>query len=362
MKDLTEIIIPAIFENAAYIPVPRIEYSDRQVDAIIENLVLESDNFMPNVVEIANENYFRWGRKTVASKNRHAIEIKMAGIQMDLRDVSYYVKRKQGFPSLTDRGVCNILLAGDGFTCKVKMSTAEARDSQNYLKVDKVDVDVKNLHIKVVKSSHKLLFNLFKPLMVRVLRPAIGKALEKAVRDQVNSFDSLLYQVKVEADRAASEATDDPENAPNIYSRYASAVQKQLLLRKKKTAEAVSDKKVAYAVTKEDSMFPSIHLPGGISSKATEYRELARKGEKWESPVFSIGAAERSSDIPRAPEVTRKSHAVNGNSLNKNPLASDAPGVRAGARDDSVNGGVVNGGGKYDPATVNPTAGVVMSS
>jgi hypothetical protein len=54
VKDLTEVIIPAIFENIRYVPIPRIEYSDREFDAVVENLVIESDNLMPNVLEIAN--------------------------------------------------------------------------------------------------------------------------------------------------------------------------------------------------------------------------------------------------------------------------------------------------------------------
>ena len=54
IKDLTEVIIPAIFENIRYVPIPRIEYSDSAFDAIIENLVIESDNLMPNILEIAN--------------------------------------------------------------------------------------------------------------------------------------------------------------------------------------------------------------------------------------------------------------------------------------------------------------------
>jgi DNA ligase-4 len=308
LRDLRDVIIPAIFENAAYIPIPRIEYSDPQFDAVIENLVLESDNFMPNVLEIANENYLRWGRKNIASKNRHGVEVHVAGIQMDLRDVSYYVKRKQGFPSLSDTGLMNILLAGEGFSFKMRMSTPDARDRQNFFKVDKVDVDVHNLNIKLKKSKHKLLFNLFKPIMLKVIRPALQKAVEKAIKDKVHDLDSKLYQVKLEADRAKEEALDNPDQAPNIYNRYATAAQNKFLKGKKKAQEAAADKKVNMAVTKEDSIFPNIHLPGGISSKATEYKELARKGDRWESPVFSIGAASRSSDIPPAPKITRKPH------------------------------------------------------
>jgi hypothetical protein len=110
IKDLTEVIVPAALENIAYIPVPRIEFSDHQIDAVIENLVLESDNFAPNVLEIASDNYWRWGRKKIASKNKNSIDVKVNGIQMDLRDVSYHVKRKQGFPSITDTGVANIFM------------------------------------------------------------------------------------------------------------------------------------------------------------------------------------------------------------------------------------------------------------
>jgi hypothetical protein len=54
VKDLTEVILPAAFEGIRYVPIPRIEVSDPQIDAVVENLVIESDNLMPNMVEIAN--------------------------------------------------------------------------------------------------------------------------------------------------------------------------------------------------------------------------------------------------------------------------------------------------------------------
>lgn len=62
------------------------------------------------------------------------------------------------------------------------------------------------------------------------------------------------------------------------------------------------------AVTKQDSVFKNISLPGGISTKATEFKDLAAKGDKWESPVFSIGSVKESTDIPKLPPITRKPH------------------------------------------------------
>ena len=64
------------------------------------------------------------------------------------------------------------------------------------------------------------------------------------------------------------------------------------------------------AMTKQDSVFKNISLPGGISTKATEFKELAAKGDKWESPVFGIGSARESSDIPKLTPVSRKPHST----------------------------------------------------
>jgi len=65
-------------------------------------------------------------------------------------------------------------------------------------------------------------------------------------------------------------------------------------------------KRVNIAITANDSIFPDVKLPGGTTTKATEYRELAKKGDKWESPVFSVGTAGASTNLPSAPQITRK--------------------------------------------------------
>lgn len=310
LKDLTDVIIPAVLENVAYIPIPRIEYSDPQFDAIIENLVLESDNFAPNVLEVASDHFFRWGRKNLGSRNKNSFDIKVSGIQMDLRDVSFHVKRKQGFPSISDTGLVDIILPGDGFSFRIKASSADKKDKQHFVKVDKVDVDFKSLKFKVKKSKFKLLFSLLKPIALKAMRPAIKKAVESAIKDQVTQLDGFLYEVKQEADKAAALSKESSEKAPNVYKRHYDAFQKLMLEKKEKKAQQKpaksDDKKVNIAMTKEDSIFPDIELPSGISTKATEYRDLARKGEKWESPVFSVGSAKRSTNIPPAPKIERK--------------------------------------------------------
>lgn len=313
LKDLRDIILPGIFENVRYVPIPRIEVSDPMVDVVVENLTIESDNLMPNVVEFGSDNYFRWGRKKISNKRDNKIMIAMSGIQADLRDVSYYIKKKQGFPSITDRGVMDIFLGGEGFSFKIAASTAQKNDKERFVKLEKVSVSIKHMDIKLKKSKHKVLFATFKPMLFRIVRPALTKVLENQIREAFLNGDAYARDIQNEAKKAQEAAREDPENAPSMFSRYADAIRARAQAKAKKAeAAAKRDTKVQTVMTLHDSMFPDIKLPGGVSSKATEYADMAAKGERWTSPIFSIGSASESTDIPAQGPVTRKSHQTAG--------------------------------------------------
>ncbi|QIW95304.1 hypothetical protein AMS68_000822 [Peltaster fructicola] len=346
VTDLTDVILPALFENIRYVPIPRIEYSDPMVDFAVENLVIEGDNLAPNSFEFGSDNYWRWGRKSIKNKNKNKVMLAVSGVQLDLRDVAYYVKKKEGFPSITDKGLLDIFLGGSGLSFKVAMETADPKDQHNFFKINTVDVDIKNMQIKVKQSNHKLLFNLFKPLALRVLRPVIQKVVELQIRNNVSKLDQFLYEAKKRADAELEDfqQNPDPERLPNFYQRYYNAIQARLAEGKKKADEATKDKTVNVAITKQDSIFKNISLPGGISTKATEYKELAAKGDKWESPVFGIGSAPASSSLPRATEPKRKPH--NATTATLNPKGATSGGYSSGAQNST---GYSSGG--YGSAT-----------
>ncbi|EXJ66013.1 uncharacterized protein A1O5_10990 [Cladophialophora psammophila CBS 110553] len=308
IKDLTEVIIPEIFENTRYIPIPRIEVSDPMIDAVVENLVIESDNLFPNVLEFGSDNYFRMGRKGISNKRENKVTIAGSGVQMDLQDVAYYIKKKQGFPSITDKGVMDIFLGGEGFSFKISARNATATDRSHFVAVDKVDVTIKHLNVKIKQSNHKLLFKIAKPLVLKTMKPAIQKVLEKQIKDAFLKADAFAFSVHQDVERAKQATKDDPENAPNIWQAYWNSYQKILTEKKEKAKDVASKTNVNMAMTKQDAMFKHINLPGGVSTKATEYKELAAKGDRWESPIFSIGDAKESTDIPKPQSVTRKPH------------------------------------------------------
>lgn len=345
IKDLTEVIVPGFFEHVRYVPIPRIEYSDKMIDAVVENLCIEGDNLAPNSFEFGSDNYWKWGRMGQSNKNKNKVMLSASGIQMDIRDVSYYVKKKQGFPGITDKGVMDIFLGGTGLSFKVAMETADKSDKQHFFKINTVDVDIKHMNIKLKQSNHKLLFNLFKPILFKVIRPVIQKVAEKQIRENVTKLDAYLHKVKLEADRVAEEVKNDPnpeKKVENVYQRYFNAFQREMQKSKDKKEELkakADDKEFNMAVTQHDSIFKNIQLPGGISTKATEYKDLAAKGDKWESPVFSIGSAKESSSLPSAADPTRKPHQVTEAVLREKGQAASAGATGASATGTALGNG-----------------------
>ena len=352
VEDLSKVIIPGFFESVRYVPVPRIEYSDPMVDAIVENLVIEGDNLAPNSFEFESDNFFRWGRKTVTSYNKNKVMVAVSGIQMDLRDVSYYIKKKQGFPSVTDTGIMDIHMGGTGFSFKIAMETADTKDQQHFFKINKVDISMKTLTIKLKQSKHKLLFNIFKPLLFAVIKPALAKVLEKLIKDQVHMLDGKAYEIYKEAERAGNAAKQNPDQAQNIYQRYVQSAQNVMTKKKQQTAEKSADKKTNVAMTQGESIFPEIKLPGGISTQATKYKELAATGDRWESPIFGIGSALETSTLPSVGSITRKSHNTAPSQVRgpQNLQSNGSQGFsnqvdNAFGMDKGANGGVTSGSG-----------------
>ncbi len=257
----------------------------------------------------------------------------------------------------------DIYMGGSGFSFKVKMATAEKTDRQHFFKIEKVDVDVKNLKIKLKQSKYKLPFTLFKPILFLVLKPVIQKVLEKQIKDSVTRADALAYSIHEEAQRNAR--ATDPTSPQNFYKRYYDAAQKRMLQGKEKGKKAAEGRKVNVALTQHDSLFPDIKLPGGISTKATEYKDLAAKGDKWESPIFTIGAAKESTNLPQLPPIQRRSRhgGAGGAGMGSSNFSSQVDQSFGTQQDLSLGqGGVPRANGTVNGAGMDPSMGTATSA
>jgi len=330
VKDLTNVIIPAFLEHLHYVPLPRMEYSDKMIDLIVENLIIESDNLTPNVLEIKSDNHWRWGRSSVTGGNKNKFLLNIAGIQMDLRDVSYYVKRKTGFPKITDTGLMDIFLGGNGLSVLIELETADRfsptskafgddnglSGGAHYFKASQVKVNLSTLKIKVRKSNHKFLIAIMKPILLRLLKPIVTRIAANEAKKAIAELDEIVSEIRTEAKRAKEvEKKLAPEDRGKqaTYSRYAELVKNRYQTNKEAKAKVnetkTGDSKFQFVMTQDQTMFPNITLPAGISSKTMQYRSMADQGTEWQSPVFKIGNARPTAagKIPTPPKIVRKS-------------------------------------------------------
>lgn len=222
----------------------------------------------------------------------------------------------------------DIFLGGEGFSFKIMASNAQDGDREHFLTVHNVTVTIRNLRIKLKKSEHKVLFKLFKPIMYRVVRPALQRVLERQIYEVFRKCDALAYEVHVEAQRAEETARQNNETVPNAYARYMDAARYRVAERRKQARAAAANRetRVHIAATDQHAIFPDVKLPHHFSDIATWYHDLVHTGDRWESPIFTIGNASASTDIPKPASITRKSHETAENKLRERPQIANGHG------------------------------------
>ena len=182
---------------------------------------------MPNLLEVQADTFWRLGRKSIQNRSRHRFFVHASQIQCDLKDVAYWVNKKQGFPSITDTGVMDVLLGGEGMSFDMRLVNADQHDANRIFRVESLTVRLKNLSVTLKKSNHKTLFSFFKPIFMAVIRPAIVKAAEARIRKSFDQLDEQLWLIQNEYNKAKEAAENQPpQDTENMVNMYIHAIQR----------------------------------------------------------------------------------------------------------------------------------------
>ncbi|KAL7411844.1 hypothetical protein BDY24DRAFT_395037 [Mrakia frigida] len=286
-KDLKNEVLPQIINQVGYIPIPRIEYSDKQIDLVVENLILQGANLFPNVVELEANNFFKFSPyKGIPDQSHHKFRLHFSQIQADLKGVSWYVKKKSGFPKIQDSGLADVLLSGDGLSVDVTLESAGKRKDHAFL-IKNVDAKVDAISFKIRESKHDFAYKVFAPLASGLIKKAIALAVEQAIKTGLGYVDEQLVEVRNRMDEAKDSDTTTRTDAL-----------KDMFQKKKETAEANKEKveqkteergsQFAIVTSKDDTILPNAQPPNSTASKLYEKQKLAKSGDDWKSPAFSL--------------------------------------------------------------------------
>lgn len=96
--------------------------------------------------------------------DRHEIIITLSQMQADMRDVAFYFKKKSGIPKLSDSGLADVVVGGDGVGVTIHLSSSK-NDPTSFFSVKNVHVTIDSLKFSIRDSKHDLLYKTLKPLV-----------------------------------------------------------------------------------------------------------------------------------------------------------------------------------------------------
>ncbi|KNC98590.1 uncharacterized protein SPPG_06275 [Spizellomyces punctatus DAOM BR117] len=199
-------------EQVQYIPIPRIEHEDENWHIIVEDLVLESESFLPAMMEIeadqvgiehwvrschvsfdaaaASHNTFRLGL------NHRRLQFSRYQIQATVEDIPFYYRKKSGFPKIKDAGVADVAIGGDGITISTRCSL-DTDSTERTLVPEDVKIYVDQLKVKLHDTRHDTLYTALSPLLNTLIRNRVIETLETQIRDWIEEVDIYLTRLKI---------------------------------------------------------------------------------------------------------------------------------------------------------------------
>ncbi|BGP18009.1 hypothetical protein JCM10213_005048 [Rhodosporidiobolus nylandii] len=284
-KDIRSVILPSLFQQIGYVPIPRAEYTSKDVDLVIENLTLETANLLPNIFEIEARNYFALSPyDNLGDVSKHSFWVSFSQVQCDLKDVAFYINKKSGFPKIKDSGYADVFLGGKGLSGKVHIESTGRKN--HAFKVVETKIKIDKLKFAVRESKHSTLINFMRPLATGLIKSAISKALEAAIRAALEQADQQISDIKERIDDANEE---EGTNKIDALKAHFNDKKQRAEATKNKAQDKAPDGQFAITLNPDEKLV-QWEAKDSIVGKVAEKKEQARKtGEQgWESPAFTI--------------------------------------------------------------------------
>ncbi|EOQ98692.1 hypothetical protein J056_003212 [Wallemia ichthyophaga EXF-994] len=299
--DVRDKIVPPVVEQIGAVPIPRIEYSDPAIDVVIENLVLQGKNLLPNYITFEAYNQLKFSPyDTTSNEHHHDIEIELGQIQCDLRDIAFYINRHKGFPKLNDAGLADVFLGGKGVSVTVMLRVDS--DNENIFTVKSVKASVGKLKFKIRDSKHDLLYKTVKPLLMSLIRKQITKAIEDGTRSGLTTLNNKLVEIRreMEATKEArkEEATSEVKGGKKGETSRTSIISDKFR-GKKESSESAADGPIGatqnpptqshfrVVANRNSQLIDAGHSQGWINLQA-KYENKVGEGDTWHSKAFSV--------------------------------------------------------------------------
>jgi len=218
INEMRQLLIPLVMEQLRSVSISTIEGSNDTYDFKFDGIVLAANDIAPDRIRVKYDNDLEFDFRTlsVADAKRSDLTIYFEGMRTRLDNVRFWYQRKS-FPKISDEGVANVTLDGDGMDLKFRVHVAPTAP---YFHVQRVDCDIDRMKMKIVEAKHSALDKIVTSVFSGAIRKRVELAIEQRLAIVLQRVEAALNRLAAKASDAATTAT---KSAPGIVEKVMQA-------------------------------------------------------------------------------------------------------------------------------------------
>jgi hypothetical protein len=190
------LILSLVMEELKYIPIPLMRGSTKDYDFLFQNAHLYGYDLLPEHIQLKFESNIDLNLKEIqADKAYSRLLIKITNIKTHMRNAAFYFKKKTGLIKMTDQGLVDVDLAGDGLGIAIELVWDPKREGGAGFVVKTVKCGIDKLRVHVVDSRYDWLLNMVSPILAGDIRRSIEDEVERRIRFNVERAFMLVRRV-----------------------------------------------------------------------------------------------------------------------------------------------------------------------
>jgi len=189
--NLRDVVVPVLAETFKYIPVPRIERSDKNRRYWVDNIVVCGYDVLPDNVRFQIESDSEVSIRDIETKKSNTrLIITLNQIRTELKNLDFFYEKKTT-PTLTEGGRVTLRLGGDGATLSFIFEIEQnPEDKVPRLAEGEVHFNIHQLDIEYDKESLK--HDVLVPMVTAVFKQQIQTEIEREIE---KSFKKLMKPI-----------------------------------------------------------------------------------------------------------------------------------------------------------------------
>ncbi|KZT51470.1 hypothetical protein CALCODRAFT_521343 [Calocera cornea HHB12733] len=218
-RDITDVILPAVTRVVKRIPMPRFELDSPDVAFVLDDVIFESANFLPDHFGFTTSNDVEVSAAAdEPTRFDSTMRLRFDGLRINLHDAPFWVSLKKyaWFPPLREQyGIIDFSILGSGVGMDAEIRFP-ADLPTGIFTVENVVVRVDQLDFNLRGSKYPWVMWLLRPVMRAALKLGIKLVLQQYIKYGLTQLDQAIWvyqQRKKEWEDLGMESQEAATNA-----------------------------------------------------------------------------------------------------------------------------------------------------